>query len=387
MHHCPYCGTKVKDNELYCIKCGEQLPEDMSKRLEDQKTFNKFWYIPIFIAAAVLLSSGIYYIFLQNQTADAKDLYNKAEDSAVNGQYEEAKDFLNSALDNYDKFIQADIALGFVDKALQIQSSLEKAIDHLDKDEFQKALSLVNQAEDSLKNYNGKAVTQLINKLTSTRSTIKTEELKYKLRQNPSIDELKTLVWEAEAIKSDEAAEITSTIRNQIVDYIYSKASEELNEKQFSDALAIVEDGLKYVPASEKLQSLKTTIEKEKTAFETEQRQRIEQAINTAEEERELNENNAIELVSVNVESDDQGKLVVKGEVKSVATIPINTILVEYSLLSKKGEAFLSNKIYVYPETLYPDETGEFEFTHFDINQEGKNIDIRVDKIKWYTDK
>lgn len=387
MHHCPYCGTKVKDNELYCIKCGKQLPEDRDERLKNQKTFNKLWYIPIFIATIVLLSSGIYYIFLQNQTAGAKDLYNKAEDSAINGQYEEAEDLLKSAIENFDEFSQADIALGFVQKASRVQEDLDEATALLDKNAFQKALSLVNQAEDTLNTYNGKAVTQLINKLTSTRSTIKTEEIKYKLRQDPSIDDLKSLVWEAETIKTDNAADITSTIRHQIIDYTYSKASEKLNEKQFSDALTIVEDGLKYASDSEKLQSLKTTIEKEKTAFETAQRQRIEQAVNSAEKEKKLNENNAIELNSVSVESDDQGKLVVKGEVKSVGTIPINTILVEYSLLSKKGEALLSNKVYVYPDTLYPDEAGEFEFTHFDIDQESKNIDISVDKIKWYTDK
>lgn len=387
MHHCPYCGTKVRDNELYCIKCGKQLPEDMGYRLKKHKAFNKYWYIPISLLVLFILSSGIYYIFLQNQTAQAKDLYNKAEDSTMDGQYGEAKKLLESALKNNDEFSQASIALNYVQKALNIESDIQKATDHLKKKEFQDALSLINEAENILKNYNGNAISLLIKKLTIKRSTIKTEELKHRLQKNPTIDDLKTLVWEADAIKTDEADTITSDIRNQIVDYTYSKASEQLNDKQFSDSLVIVEDGLKYAPNSDKLQSLKTTIGKEKATFETAQQQRIEQAISSAEEERKLNENDAIELVSVNAASDEQGKLVVKGQVKSVATIPINTILVEYSLISKTGSEFLSNEVYVYPDTLYPDEVGEFEFTHFDINREGKDISIKVDKIKWYTNK
>src|SRR5699024_10397693 len=156
-----------------------------------------------------------------------------------------------SSLENYGKFSQADIALDFVHQAIQIQSNLEQATDLLNENKFNDALSFVNQAEDTLKNYNGNAVSQLIDTLSSTKNTIKTEEINLKLQQDPDIDELKSLVWEAEAIKTEEASEITSSIRSQIIDYIHSKASESLNEKQFSNALAIVEDGLKYATDSD----------------------------------------------------------------------------------------------------------------------------------------
>ena len=148
---------------------------------------------------------------------------------------------------------------------------------------------------------------------------------------------------------------------------------------------SLVEDGLKYASESEKLQSLRTTIDKEKTAFEIAEKQRIEKAVHMAEEDRELNELDAINLENVNLERDDQGRLVVMGEVKSVATIPVHSILVEYSLHYKDSE-LENNKIFVYPDKLYPGETGKFEFTHYDINQEMEKIKINVNKIKWYTD-
>ncbi|QKY68889.1 zinc ribbon domain-containing protein [Lentibacillus sp. CBA3610] len=385
MTHCPYCGTNVRDNESYCIKCGKELPEDMYERIENKKTFNKYWYIPIAILALILLSAGLYHMFLQHQTTEAKELYNKAEEHAAEGKYQEASEHLVAALEYKQSFSQADIALNFVETAMTIEENIEQAAQHLDEQEFQDALSLINEAENSLTNYNGDAVSPLVNKVTGKRNSVKLEQLKYKLDQDPGINEIKTLLWEADAIQNDEASDIAGTIRSQIVDYTFSQASEQLNEKQFSDALILVEDGLKYAPESEKLQSLKTTIDKEKTAFETAQQQRIEQAINSAEEERKLNENDAIELVSADVERNDQGNLVIKGEVKSVATIPINSILVEYNL-SNNDETLLSNEVYVYPDTLFPDEAGEFEFTHFDIDQEAKDISINVDTIRWYTD-
>ncbi len=386
MHHCPYCGMRVKEDESYCIKCGRKLPEDMLMRLENRKEFNKFWFIPIATLAIVLLSSGIYYVFMQNQLADAKDLYNNAEQQAMDGNFKKAQDMLEASLDNSNGFHQAELALNYVQKGMAIESDIKHADTLMENEEFQQALSLINKAENSIKNYEGAAVTELVNSLTSKRNKIKLEQLKYKLNHDPEINELKTLVWEAETIKTEKGKKITKNIRNQIINYTYSKASEQLNGKQFSDAMIIVKEGLKYAPESEKLQSLKTTIDKEKIAFETAQRKRIEQAINTAEQERQFNRNEAIELVSVSLDNNKQGKLVVKGKVKSNATVPINTILVEYSLSTKDGNNFSSNEVYVYPDTLYPDETGKFEFTHYDIEKQNTAIKVQVDTINWYTD-
>ncbi|RYG74005.1 zinc ribbon domain-containing protein [Lentibacillus lipolyticus] len=385
MHHCPYCSTKVRNDENYCLSCGKKLPDDRQERLMEKKPFNRYWYIPIAIFSLLLLTSGIYYTFLQSQSAQAAEKYQEAEAHAMEGNYTEAIDSLEQSLSHDHSFQQAKDALQFVQKAASIKKDMKQASDLLEKKEFQNALSLVNEAENGITNYNGEAVIQLIDHITTKRNSIKLAQLKQKLSQNPGIDDLKVLLWEADAIQSDEAAGIASSIREQIVDYIFSKASEQLNNNQFSDALLIVDDGLKYAPDSKKLQSLKTTIEKEKTAFETAQRQRIEQAISSAEKEKKLNENDAIELVSVSAKRDKQGKLTVQGKVKSTATIPVNSILIEYSLLTN-DESFLSNEVYVYPDTLYPDDVGEFEFTHYDIDRNTNNISINVDQVKWYTD-
>ncbi|TMN23420.1 zinc ribbon domain-containing protein [Lentibacillus cibarius] len=385
MHHCPYCGTKVLDNEIYCVECGEKLPGDMQERQKKKKSFNNYWYIPMSVLLLLVLASGLYYIFMQHQSTKAAKLYQKAETYAMEGNYTKANDTLQKSLNNAHNFQQAKDALHFTEKAKSIQKNMEQASDLLDKKKFQQALALINEAEDSLTNYNGEAVTKLIDKLTKNRNRLKLAQLKHKLNQDPNIDDLKVLLWEADEIQSDEADKIMTSIRNQIVDYTFSKASEQLNDHQFSDALLIVEDGLKYAPDSKKLHSLKTTIDKEKTAFETAQRQRMEQAINSAEQERKLNENDAIELVTVQAKRDKQGKVTVQGKVKSAATIPVNSILVEYSLLTD-DKTRVTNKVYVYPDTLYPDETGQFSFTHYEIDQKTDDLTINVDRIKWYTD-
>ncbi|WP_047982969.1 hypothetical protein [Ornithinibacillus californiensis] len=384
MLHCPYCGSLVKEEEAYCVSCGEELPKDIHLRTKTEKKFNRLWFIPFLTLVIILLAVNLFHSFLQSQSVQAKKYYELGEKSLAVGDYDTAKKYFTNAMDEKPNFKQGQIALEFIQKSFSIKELLEKANEELKNKDFQTALSLINDAEASLKNFDGAATTNLVDDIVIHRNKVKIEQLKSLLSLKPTVDELKVLLWEADAIKSNEATQITENIRSQIVDFTYSKASEKLSEKQFSDALFIVDDGLKYAPNAEKLLSLKTTIEKEKVSFEITQQQRIQQAIDTAEEEREMNETDAIEVVSVQLENDDQGNLVVKGEVKSVATIPISSVLVEYTLLTNDTE-FLSNSVYVYPDTLYPNENGKFEFTHYDISQEVESIDINVKKITWYT--
>ncbi|ASK63657.1 zinc ribbon domain-containing protein [Virgibacillus phasianinus] len=386
MFHCPYCGTKVRDNESYCIKCGKQLPEDVHNRLTKPARSKKIWFLPLIIFALLSLSIGFLHLFLENQTAQAKDLYSNAEKKASEGNYKKAKTLFEEALKQKENFPQASNAIEFMDIAMQVQNNLDNAAKYLAKQEYQKALQHIAETDSTLKNYNGSVVKKLINEIVLMKNTIKTDQLKNQLEEEPSIDQLKILLWEAESIESSEAEKITTNIRNQIINYTYSKASKQLNKLHFSDAEILVKDGLVYAPDSKKLNSLQTAIDNERVAFETAQQRRIESAISKAEEERKQNKNDAVKLESVKLQENKQDKLVVKGKVKSVATIPINTILVEYDLLTKNGDKFKANEVYVFPDTLYPNETGEFEFTHFDITGKAKELKVKVSKIKWYTE-
>lgn len=63
------------------------------------------------------------------------------------------------------------------------------------------------------------------------------------------------------------------------------------------------------------------------------------------EEEKELNQNNALKEIDSTI--DIQGeKVMIKGELKSVATIPIHSIKVAYSLYSEDEKKILSNEVF-----------------------------------------
>ncbi|WP_228550122.1 zinc ribbon domain-containing protein [Salinibacillus xinjiangensis] len=332
------------------------------------------------LLVSILLLIGFYFL-LSYQENKAIDTYYNGENMALEGKFQQAKDLFSEALDKKENFSAARQNVQFMDIAISIQNQLHSANNLMQEEAYVQALTITKNAEEELQNYDGKVVNKLLNKLIDKRNEIKTEELKFNLNQDPSIEDLKVLLWQAESIQNEEAKSITKDIRTRLVNFTYTKANESLKLRQFSDAMTIIEDGLRYAPESEKLNSLKTTIEKEKVAFETEQQKRISQAMDAAEKEHQLNKNDAIEIVSISSSMDEFGDLIVKGKLKSVATVPIYSVSVSYQLVNEDDEVVESNEVYTYPDTLYPDEEGNFEFTHYEIDQEYK---AKIDKIQWF---
>lgn len=386
MLHCPYCGSAVKDNESFCVICGKKLPEDIGQRIIPNRKFNKLWLVPSGILLFFLVTSVLFGIYLESRSAKAQELYNQAEENVLEGEYAAAEDLLEEALRLKSNFPQADTSLLFTKKALAIQSALKEAESLLLENDYQGAIAIVNEAENDIQHFYGPAASDLIAVIMTQRNEVKMAQLTEMLQNDLSIDDLKLLLWEADTIDEQNAEEIAQSIRNQIIDYTFSKASEQLNDNHFNDALLIVKDGLKYAPDSEKLQSLETTIHNEQISFETAQQERLEQAMNMAMEEQEMNESDAVDLLEIAVDYDEQDNIIVKGEVESVATVPINSIIIDYTIGNKNGTEIISNEVFVYPDRLYPEESGNFEFTHFDIDENSQNLQIEVNKITWYTD-
>ncbi|MDC3416555.1 tetratricopeptide repeat protein [Aquibacillus salsiterrae] len=388
MLHCPYCSGFIKEEEIYCAQCGKKIPDDIGMRSSRQA--NRLWFLPFLILLISLLSVGSFYLYLDKKEERAKESYSTGEKFVVNGNYQQALDAFKLAVEQKANFPTAQENIAFLETAIGLKTDLNNANSLTKKSQYQEALQLLNKAETTLNKYEGEAAEQLLELINKQRQSTQLEQLEENLANDPTVDQLKTLLWEAESIGDARADSIANTIRKQIVSFVFSTASEQLANKNFTHARNTVEDGLQYAPDSEKLISFKTTIEKEKTAFEIAQQKRIEQAITAAEEERQKNKNDAVTLIDIELEQDEQANVVVKGKIRSVATVPINTISVEYVITDDQDNTMIENEVYVYPETLYPEEEGKFEYTHFDKNDNMSQLDkatnVKVKKIKWFLD-
>src|SRR5699024_5652389 len=137
------------------------------------------------------------------------------------------------------------IARDFLQTAEETDRGLEEIPALIKNKEYKEALEKIDTFEHEFEHLQGQAVNDYLNKLATERDNIELADIEDKLANNPSVDKLKILLWDAESISNDDGIQIAEEIREEIVDYTFSIASEHLNDNQFNDALLIVEDGLK----------------------------------------------------------------------------------------------------------------------------------------------
>ncbi len=325
--------------------------------------------------------TGGSYWFMDHQSTKAEEKLEKGEKLALEGKYESAADYFDDAVELTFKFPAAHQNKQYMDLAILIDSILQDAKYYIANEQFPEALKKIEKAESKLNNMDGELIQKLIEDIVTIRNKAKVAQIKANINQDSSISNLKSVLWQIESIQNEKAQDMATTIQEQIISHAFSNANEALKQNQFSIARNYVDEGLRYAPESQKLQSLKTTIEKEKAAFETAQQNRIEQAMIAAEEEHKKNKNDAVEIVKIENTLNKQNNLVVRGKIKSVATVPITSVSLSYNLLNKNGMVVETNEIFIYPDTLYPDEVGQFEFTHYDVH---KALKVKINKVKWF---
>src|SRR5699024_12821169 len=162
-------------------------------------TFNKRWYLPIFIFACLIISFISYYFILQQYMTQAKNLYIEGEQQILEEKYEEAQHLFQKSLAYKENFKQAQISLSFTNKALSIMAALEDIPTLVKNNDYEQALQMITDAENSLKNYQGPAVNELIHNLIEKRNDLNVEQINNTLKDDLSIDDLKIVLWEAEA--------------------------------------------------------------------------------------------------------------------------------------------------------------------------------------------
>ncbi|WP_408008717.1 hypothetical protein ACJROX_29480 [Pseudalkalibacillus sp. A8] len=339
------------------------------------------WLMPViaFLIATICLSG--YFFSEHNRTNSAMEAFQKGETAALKGEFKEARKYFEEALALRSQFPAATENMKLVNSAIEINERLHIATKHQEGQEFSKSFEQIEKAEGILSTYSGKVADSIEKDIKNIRMNVNVAEISYEMKGKSTLEELEPILIKAEKLDIKEADEIADEIRNRIAEIAFAQANDLLTDHQFTAALASVKKGLYHKPKNEKLINLKSTIQNEQAAFEKAEQKRYEQALIAAAEEKEHNLNDALEVISIKAEFNDLGDLVVKGSVKSKATVPITLASISYSLVDKKKRVYDENEVYIYPDVLYPDEKGTFEYTHYLIDKE---LDVEFNEANWY---
>ncbi|WLD93241.1 zinc-ribbon domain-containing protein [Alkalihalobacillus sp. AL-G] len=377
--YCSNCGNQLQHEEKFCQSCGAKRSSNVETSPPPRRKW--YWLVPLLTFFIIAGSLGSYVFAERAETDTANDAFEKGEQLALKGDYKKAKQSFQYALTLRGNFDAAKRNITLMETAINIEERLHKAKQQQEDHAFEKAINEIKHAEAMISGFSGELITQIEQEIKKSRITTNVAQLRFEMKGKSSIEELEPILVKAERLDIPEAEQIANKIRMQIADFAYTIASDLLKDKQFSAALASVTKGLSYEPDNGKLLNLKTTIKSEQEAFEQAEQNRIEQALLAASKEKEHNLNNAIEVTEIQASLNEFGDIIVAGTVKSNATVPVTSIMISYTLFQKDGQEYGENEAYVFPDVLYPGETGSFEYTHFLVNEA---LNVKLNEATWY---
>lgn len=373
--------------ELAVEPITEPLQEPFKELLYNDDKFvksnnrSRLWLPPTAAAVfSITLTLGCF-VYEKKVSNDAENIRVEAETTALQGKISEAQKLVDKGLSlrPNNKTLQEDKKL--LVEGDNIQKHIETLESHVKKQDYAKALEELDKADKEIGEKKGALYSLLKKNIEDKRTGITVLQIKSEMNNKKSIDELAPLLTKISNYTVKEATDTASELRKKIGVIAYNNANELLKKNDFTGAAASIEDGLKYTTDDKKLISFKDTIAKQKASFEKAEQQRIEQAMVAAAKEDTNNRTNAVKVLETNASVNQYGDFVISGKVKNIATRPISSIKIYYTVYDANNNTLGTDYTYVYPDYLDINAEAEFQNTEYGaIN----GHHIKINNITWY---
>lgn len=339
------------------------------------------WIIPTVLLLGIAGTLFWWYQHQQDINVQVTQLHQEASQLALKGQYEPALAKITQATTLRPTYAVLTKDQTMIETANRIHTKLGTVSSNLKQNQLQpaeKSLITLQKTLDTRKESIFEQEKTLANRNQDLLAVLK---VKKELDQLDTIDALAYKLDEVDRLNNQEAKEVHQLIINKIITISMKNAEKLLQQNDFSQATAAVKAGLQYSSKDEKLLFLQKRITSEKEAFELAEKQRIERAIQQAEEEDLKNRTAGVELLNVDTQLNEYGDIEIYGEVKNVATKPIYSITVYYSGYDAAGNYLFSSSASVEPYDLEPGATGSYSAYEYDWYEE---VTVQIDNITWY---
>ncbi|MBZ9685950.1 zinc ribbon domain-containing protein [Clostridium estertheticum] len=382
---CDNCGTELKDETVFCYKCGTKVDGGMDEEIfrKDSPHINKRFkfIIPIICFIFAIIFNLLCYVYESKVTARVENMRQQAEELALKDKISEAANLIDSALAlrPNNKTLQSDKIV--LKDGKNVDVHITNVESYIKKQDYTKALSELDISNKEIVNNSGSFYDMLNSNIENKRTGVTILQIKSEMNNKNSIDELNSLLVRVAIYNVVEAKDTAEAIKIKIVDISYNKANEFLKKNGFSDAQAAINEGLKYDANNKKLLSFKDSIEKHKQDFELQEKNRIEQAMVSAAKEDENNRTNALEILETKTILDEYGDCVISGQAKNIATKSISSIQIYFTIYDIDNNELGTDYAYISPDYLEVNGTGNFETVEYGM----PNADhIKVTNTTWY---
>ncbi|MCL7749222.1 zinc ribbon domain-containing protein [Halalkalibacter alkaliphilus] len=402
-------STEVEDRELPPTVIDQQTPvqpitvktevSEQPKQIIRSRFFKK---LPILIPiiSILLVGGGVSasYFHEMNKNEEVLALQQSANDAALNGDYTTAEEKLERAQGIRPTYAALQEDLDNVSRASHYKVRLTTISELIEEENFSKAKDRLTSLKKAVEAEEDPMFEGFAEQITLTQAALTVGTIKQDLSKFTTIKQLANKLNELSTQSSDEAAAVKEQIRLKIVQISKENAETQLQNNQFSDAIATVNQGLEYASGNKTLVSVKKKIEQEQAAFEQAEQERLEQARREQEaferaeqerleQEREaaaqqdlINRTAAVSIISLDTQLDESGDLYLYGDIKNVATVDLTSIVIYYTVHDADGTYLSAGSTDVTPHYIGQGEQGSFEDV---IHNLSVDANVQIDYISW----
>ncbi|TYS67570.1 zinc-ribbon domain-containing protein [Sutcliffiella horikoshii] len=387
---CHKCGRKVTSDANFCFNCGANLKDEVEQNEEQwlegrgknkKKRFTYMPFLPPIISLVLIAGTiGWYYNHEQSVNAEVLAIKKEAEDLAVQGEYDKAKEELAGAMALRPSYHVLRNNLEVVKIAEEVNGELEEVKEQIKTKKFEDAEKNLTRLREKITRLDGPLIQPLKEDVSEKDVMIKVGKINNELDQLKTVDDLSRKLAVISSIPSEEGKAVKEQILNRIVQITVEDAEEKIEQKQFTNAMTLADRGLQYAVNDKRLLSLKEKIEQSRQEFEQAEFDRIEKAMEAAAKEDLKNKNAALEIVNFKAEEDEVGGMTVTGEVKNIVSATVSSITVYYNILSKDKTVLDTGFTTVYPFKLEPGKKGKFEDYYYGVFED---VTVEIENITW----
>jgi hypothetical protein len=386
---CHKCGLKVPSDANFCSHCGANLKEEDDQHkeyeiLEGRGRKKRTSWLPIIppvICLVFLFASICWYYDHENKVnAEVLALKKNAEEHALNGEYEKAKNKLTSAMELRQGYHVLRNNLEVVKIAEEVTGELEETTEQIKNKSFEEAEQNLTRLREKVARLEGPLIQPIKQDLSEKDVMIKVGKINSELDELTTVEELSRKLAVVSSIPSEEGKAVKEQIVNRIVQLTVKDAEEKIEQKQFTNALTLTDRALQYAVNDKRLLSLKEKINQSRQEFEQAEFERIEKAMEAAAKEDLKNKNAALEIVKFKVNEDDVGGMTITGEVENVVSANVSSITVYYNILSKDKTVLDKGFTTVYPFKVEPGKKGKFEDYYYGVFED---VTVEIENITW----
>lgn len=405
---CHHCGEKLPQESQFCTSCGTRMTKksnltseqvkpvatdaakytkiNTKETKQQPKNSASLWLaiLPPFLSL-ILIGGGVaaYYFYEQNQNERVLSLQAAAEEAAITGDYSRAKNDLYKAQEIRPDYAVLTHDLQEIKRMETYKKDLDAIGEQIKGQKYTEAEESLNTLKQQAQGETGPLFSPLNQLIDDKEVIITVGKVKQELDQLTTVSALADKLNVISSLPAEEAEGVKKQILNKIVQISSDNATIKLESKQFSDALATINEGLEHATDDKTLLSFKDKIEQEQLAFENAEQERLEQAMEAAAKEELKNQTAAVEVTAFETYIDEYGDLYLYGDITNVATTEISSVTIYYTVYDTDGYYLDDSYTTVYPYYLSPGEMGSFEDYMYYVYED---VTVEIDDITWYVE-